>query len=169
MTKLRQYPEFGNSGSNLCCTRFRNLSYIRVRDNDAGAAIGSQPAGTVWVVVDGGTKNDIARRIYSAKTGGVPTFGDETITFNDSKGYPRQSTSVVHLSKRFISKVLSSAVLVLTSAQTMLLHSFNKLLLITSIPCSQVNQLFGQTCLPLMTATMFIEVDSLFFGLAANL
>lgn len=65
-----------------------DLEYIRIRDNDTAAPIGEQPSGTVMVVVDGGTKNDIARRIYRAKTGGVPTFGNIEITVNDSKGWP---------------------------------------------------------------------------------
>lgn len=66
-----------------------NLDYIRVRDNDTDAAIGSQPANTIWVVVDGGTVNDIARRIYDNKAGAVPTYGDVVSTFKDSKGYPK--------------------------------------------------------------------------------
>ena len=146
-----------------------NLSYIRVRDNDTGAAIGSQPAGTIWVVVDGGTKNDIARRIYSAKTGGVPTFGDETITFNDSKGYPktinfsRSSEQEIYIKgtfKRRAGSNISSndAAAQLQQAAADYLNSLQ--------PGESV--VWSNLFAPLMTATMFIEVDSLFFGLAAN-
>ncbi|HEI0612418.1 TPA: baseplate J/gp47 family protein [Escherichia coli] len=64
-----------------------DLTYVRIRDNDTGATIGTQPTGTVWVVVDGGTQNDIARRIYDKKPGGVPTYGNISVAVKDSKGY----------------------------------------------------------------------------------
>ena len=67
-----------------------NLDYVRIRDNDTGAAIGAQPSGTIYVVVDGGTVNDIAKRIYQNKAGGVPTFGKVEATIKDSKGYPKK-------------------------------------------------------------------------------
>lgn len=66
-----------------------DLSYIRIRDNDTKEAIGEQPPNTIWVVVDGGTINDIARKIYENKAGGVPTYGDISVQVKDSKGYPK--------------------------------------------------------------------------------
>lgn len=146
-----------------------NLTYIRIRDNDTGAAIGSQPAGTVWVVVDGGTKNDIARRIYNAKTGGVPTFGDQTITINDSKGYPhdikfsRSSNQEIYVKgtfKRRAGSNISSndAASQLQQATVNYLNSLN--------PGESV--VWSNLFAPLMNATMNLEVDTLFIGIAAN-
>ena len=66
-----------------------DLEYIRVRDNDTAQPIGEQPANTIWVVVDGGTVNDIARKIYENKAGGVPTYGNISVVLKDSKGYPK--------------------------------------------------------------------------------
>lgn len=66
-----------------------DLEYIRIRDNDTKEAIGEQPANTIWVVVDGGTVNDIARKIFENKAGGVPTYGSVSVTVKDSKGYPK--------------------------------------------------------------------------------
>lgn len=65
-----------------------DLEYIRIRDNDTHAPIGSQPPGTLYVVVDGGNPNEIARRIYEGKTGGVPTHGEVSVEVKDSKGNP---------------------------------------------------------------------------------
>lgn len=66
-----------------------NLDYVRIRDNDTKEPMGEQPANTIWVVVDGGTVNDIGRRIFENKAGGVPTFGDVQVNLKDSKGYPK--------------------------------------------------------------------------------
>lgn len=65
-----------------------NLDYIRIRDNDTTTDIGSQPGNTIYVVVDGGTVNDIARQIYENKAGAVPTYGAISAVVKDSKGYP---------------------------------------------------------------------------------
>lgn len=146
-----------------------NLDYLRIRDNDTGAAIGTQPAGTIFVVVDGGTKNDIARRIYNSKTGGVPTFGTESITINDSKGYPhtikfsRSSSTEIYVKgtfKRRTGSNISSndAIAELKQAAVDYLNSLQ--------PGESVtwSYMFG----PLTESTPNIEIDSLFIGVAAN-
>lgn len=146
-----------------------NLDYLRIRDNDTGAAIGTQPAGTIFVVVDGGTKNDIARRIYNSKTGGVPTFGNESITINDSKGYPhtihfsRSSGTEIYVKgtfKRRNGSNISSndAIAELKQAAVDYLNSLQ--------PGESVtwSYMFG----PLTESTPNIEIDSLFIGVAAN-
>jgi len=66
-----------------------DLEYVRVRDNDTTSPIGNQPANSIYVVVDGGTVNDIARKIYTAKPGGVPTYGKIETKIKDSKGYEK--------------------------------------------------------------------------------
>lgn len=146
-----------------------NLEYIRIRDNDTGAAINGQPNGTVFVVVDGGTKNDIARRIYNAKTGGVPTYGTESIVVNDSKGYPhtikfsRSSGTDIYVKGTFKrrpgSNISSNAAA--QHLQTAMVDHLNSLQPGQSVIWST---LFA----PLMDATNNIQVDSLFIGLAAN-
>lgn len=146
-----------------------DIDYIRVRDNDTDAAIGSQPPGTVFVVVDGGTSNDIARRIYNAKTGGVPTHGDIEITINDSRGYPhpikfsrpvRTPIYVKGTFRRRASANISSndAAERLQEAAINYLNSLQ--------PGDDVvwSNMFG----PIMSAVQYIEVDSLFIGLSAN-
>lgn len=146
-----------------------NLTYIRIRDNDTGSPIGTQPAGTIWVVVDGGTKNDIARRIYDAKTGGVPTFGTQSIDIEDSKGYPhtikfdRSSNQEIYVKgtfKRRAGSNISSndAAKQLQQATIDYLNSLN--------PGEAV--VWSNIFAPLMAATMNIEVDTLFIGIAAN-
>ena len=146
-----------------------NLEYIRIRDNDTGAAIGGQPNGTVFVVVDGGTKNDIARRIYNAKTGGVPTYGTESIVVNDSKGYPhtikfsRSSGKDIYVKGTFKRRPGSniSSNDAAQHLQTAMVDHLNSLQPGQSVIWST---LFA----PLMYATNNIQVDSLFIGLAAN-
>lgn len=146
-----------------------DIDYIRVRDNDTDAAIGSQSPGTVFVVVDGGTSNDIARRIYNAKTGGVPTHGDIEITINDSRGYPhpikfsrpvRTPIYVKGTFRRRASANISSndAAERLQEAAINYLNSLQ--------PGDDVvwSNMFG----PIMSAVQYIEVDSLFIGLSAN-
>ena len=146
-----------------------NLEYIRIRDNDTGAAINGQPKGTVFVVVDGGTKNDIARRIYNAKTGGVPTYGTESIVVNDSKGYPhtikfsRSSGKDIYVKGTFKRRPGSniSSNDAAQHLQTAMVDHLNSLQPGQSVIWSA---LFA----PLMDATNNIQVDSLFIGLAAN-
>lgn len=146
-----------------------NLTYIRIRDNDTGVPIGTQPAGTIWVVVDGGTKNDIARRIYNAKTGGVPTFGTETIDITDSKGYPhtinfsRSSPQEIYVTgtfKRRPGSNISSndAATQLKDAAVAYLNSLS--------PGESV--LWSNMFQPLMKATKNLEVDTLFIGITAS-
>lgn len=146
-----------------------DIDYIRVRDNDTDAAIGSQPPGTIFVVVDGGTSNDIARRIYNAKTGGVPTHGDIEITINDSRGYPhpikfsrpvRTPIFVKGTFRRRASANISSndAAQRLQAAAITYLNSLQ--------PGDDVvwSNMFG----PIMSAVQYIEVESLFIGLSVN-
>ena len=146
-----------------------NLDYIRIRDNDTGSAIGAQPSGTIFVVVDGGTKNDIARRIYNAKTGGVPTFGAESINIADSKGYPhtikfsRSSNTEIFVKGTFKRRAGSnvSSNDAAKSLQEATISYLNSLQPGQSVIWSELFK-------PLMDATMYLEVDSLFIGLAAN-
>jgi uncharacterized phage protein gp47/JayE len=65
------------------------LEYIRIRDNDTDKQIGNQPPNSLYVVVDGGTVNDIAQRISERKAGGVPTYGTTSVTVYDVKGNPQ--------------------------------------------------------------------------------
>ena len=146
-----------------------NLDYIRIRDNDTGSAIGAQPSGTIFVVVDGGTKNDIARRIYNAKTGGVPTFGTESINIADSKGYPH----TIKFSRSSNTKVFVKGTFKRRAGSNVSSNDSAKSLQEATI--SYLNSLQpGQSVIwselfkPLMDATMYLEVDSLFIGLAAN-
>lgn len=146
-----------------------DLEYIRIRDNDTGVPIGTQPAGTIWVVVDGGTLNDIAQRIYDNKTGGVPTFGDQSITVVDSKGYPhtirldRSSSKQIYVTgtfRRMIGSNLSSTdvAFALQAAAMTYVNSLS--------PGEPVvwSYLFN----PLVTSTPGIEIDSLFIGTDPN-
>lgn len=146
-----------------------NLTYIRIRDNDTTAAIGAQPAGTIYVVIEGGTKNDIAQRIYGAKTGGIPTFGTESIDIKDSKGYPHtvkfsrptnQEIFVKGTFKRRTGSNISSndATAQLQQAAADYLNSRQ--------PGESV--IWSAMFAPLMSATMNLEVDTLFIGTSAN-
>lgn len=146
-----------------------DLDYVRIRDNDTGAPINSQPAGTIFVVVDGGTLNDIARRIYDNKTGGVPTYGSQAVTIKDSKGYPhvvkfsRSSAQTIYVTGTFRRMAGSNLASndVITTLQTAAMNYINSLQ-----PGSPVvwSYLFN----PLVTSTPGIEIDSLFIGITAN-
>lgn len=146
-----------------------NLTYIRIRDNDTGAAIGSQPAGTVYVVVDGGTKNDIARRIYNAKTGGVPTYGTESIVINDSKGYPHtikfSRTSRVNIFVKGTFKRRTGSNLSANDAADMIKQAAVDYLNALN-PGDAV--IWSNMFAPLTNAVQGIEIASLFIGLSAN-
>lgn len=146
-----------------------DLEYIRIRDNDTGATINEQPSGTIFVVVDGGTKNDIARRIFDKKPGGVPTYGSESITVKDSKGYPhiikfsRTSALDVYIKgtfRRLPGANLSSNDVVdnLKQATVEYINSLS--------PGSPVvwSYMFG----PLTSSTPGIQIDSLFIGVSSN-
>lgn len=146
-----------------------DLDYVRIRDNDTGAPINSQPAGTIFVVVDGGTLNDIARRIYDNKTGGVPTYGTQAVTIKDSKGYPhvvnfsRSSAQTIYVTGTFRRMAGSNLASndVITTLQAAAMNYINSLQ-----PGSPVvwSYLFN----PLVTSTPGIEIDSLFIGITAN-
>lgn len=146
-----------------------NLSYIRIRDNDTGVPIGTQPSGTVFVVIEGGTADEIARRIYSAKTGGVPTHGTTTVSIYDSKGYPhdvkfsRPEDATIYVSgtfKRRPGSNISSndAAKQLQAAMMNYINSLN--------PGDSV--IWSECFKPIMDATNGVQVDSLFIGLSAN-
>lgn len=146
-----------------------DLEYIRIRDNDTGASIGKQPAGTIFVVVDGGTKNDIARRIYETRTAGVPTYGAESVTITDSKGYPhvikfsRSSSQTIYVSgtfKRRAGANISSN----DAAENLRNATINYL---NSLQPGQ-SVIWSSLFSPLMASTPNIEIDSLFIGIAAN-
>lgn len=146
-----------------------DLPYVRIRDNDTGAAIGSQPAGTIFVVVDGGTENDIARRIYQTKTGGVPMHGDIEVELRDSKGYPkfikfsRSTRQEIYVSGTFRRR--AGANISANDAAQMLQEAMIEYINNLSPGESVVwSALFA----PLMSATTNLEIDSLFIGLSAN-
>lgn len=146
-----------------------SLTYIRIRDNDTNAAIGTQPAGTIWVVVDGGTKNDIAKRIYNSKTGGVPTFGSESVSITDSKGYPhvikfsRSSPQPIYVKGSFRRR--SGANISSNDAVTMLQDAVVNYL--NSLPPGG-SVVWASLFSPLMAAVANIEIVSLFIGISAN-
>ena len=146
-----------------------DIDYIRVRDNDTGSPIGSQPSGTVFVVVDGGTSNDIARRIYNAKTGGVPTHGDITITVTDSKGYPHD----IHFSRPTYTDIYVKGTFRRRANAN--LSSNDAIRQLTEATVNYLNSLQpGQSVVwsnmfaPIMAATQSLEIDSLFIGIAPN-
>lgn len=146
-----------------------DLEYIRIRDNDTGAAISGQPSGTIFVVVDGGTQNDIARRIYNAKTGGVPTYGTISVTINDSKGYPHvikfsRSTDTNIFVKGTFKRRANSNISSNDAAQHLQQAAIEYLGSLQPGQSVIWSAMFG----PLMDATIGLEVDSLFIGLAAN-
>ncbi|AWN08652.1 putative baseplate wedge protein [Erwinia phage Faunus] len=146
-----------------------DLDYVRIRDNDTGAPINGQPSGTIFVVVDGGAKNEIASVIYSKKAGGVPTYGTESVVITDRKGYPhtinfsRSSRTNIFISGTFRRMAGSnlSSVDVATSLQAAAMNYINSL-----SPGEPVvwSYMFG----PLVASTPGIEIDSLFFALTAN-
>lgn len=146
-----------------------DLAYIRIRDNDTGSPINGQPSGTIFVVVDGGTKNDIARRIFDKKPGGIPTYGTESITVKDSKGYPhvikfsRTTALNIYIKgtfRRLAGFNLSSNDVIsqLKDAATAYINGLT--------PGSPVvwSYLFD----PLVRSTTGIQIDTLFIGIAAN-
>lgn len=146
-----------------------NLSYIRIRDNDTGAPIGTQPSGTVFVVVEGGTEDEIARRIYSSKTGGVPTHGTTSVSIYDSKGYPheikfsRPEDATIYVTgtfKRRPGSNISSndAARQLQAAMMEYINSLN--------PGDSV--IWSECFKPIMDATNGVQVDSLFIGTSAS-
>ena len=146
-----------------------NLSYLRIRDNDTGAPIGTQPSGTVFVVVEGGTEDEIARRIYSSKTGGVPTHGTTSVSIYDSKGYPhevkfsRPEDATIYVTgtfKRRPGSNISSndAARQLQTAMMDYINSLN--------PGDSV--IWSECFKPIMDATNGVQVDSLFIGTSAS-
>ncbi len=146
-----------------------NLSYLRIRDNDTGAPIGTQPSGTVFVVVEGGTEDEIARRIYSSKTGGVPTHGTTSVSIYDSKGYPhevkfsRPEGATIYVTgtfKRRPGSNISSndAARQLQTAMMDYINSLN--------PGDSV--IWSECFKPIMDATNGVQVDSLFIGTSAS-
>ena len=146
-----------------------DIDYIRVRDNDTGSPIGNQPSGTVFVVVDGGTSNDIARRIYNAKTGGVPTYGDITITIADSKGYPHD----IHFSRPTYTDIYVKGTFRRRANAN--ISSNDAIRQLTDATIEYLNSLQpGQSVVwsnmfaPIMAATQYLEIDSLFIGIAPN-
>ncbi|WAX24591.1 hypothetical protein QNH05_gp76 [Escherichia phage vB_EcoM_DE15] len=146
-----------------------DIDYIRVRDNDTGSPIGNQPSGTVFVVVDGGTSNDIARRIYNAKTGGVPTYGDITITVADSKGYPHD----IHFSRPTYTDIYVKGTFRRRANAN--ISSNDAIRQLTDATIEYLNSLQpGQSVVwsnmfaPIMAATQYLEIDSLFIGIAPN-
>lgn len=146
-----------------------DIDYIRVRDNDTGSPIGNQPSGTIFVVVDGGTSNDIARRIYNAKTGGVPTYGDITITVADSKGYPHD----IHFSRPTYTDIYVKGTFRRRANAN--ISSNDAIRQLTDATIEYLNSLQpGQSVVwsnmfaPIMAATQYLEIDSLFIGIAPN-
>lgn len=146
-----------------------DLEYIRIRDNDTAVAMGSQPAGTIFVVVDGGTDNDIARKIFAKKPGGIPTYGSTSVTIKDIKGNPktinfsRSSPTNVFVKGTF--KRLPGSNLSAQDVATTLKDA----------AAAYINDLSpGEPLVwsylfePLLVAAGAIQIDTLFIGLAAN-
>lgn len=146
-----------------------NLPYIRIRDNDTDAAIGSQPAGTVYAVVGGGTADEIGRRLFSVKPGGVSTHGSIVAQVFDSKGYPHDirfsrpqplSIYVKGTFKRRLGSNISSNDAAKTLTTAMMNH------LATLQPGESV--IWSECFAPLMESTQFLQIDSLLIGISSN-
>lgn len=58
----------------------------RVRENDNITVVGGLPAKSIAPIVAGGTDSDVALAILETKAGGIESFGDTTITIEDSRG-----------------------------------------------------------------------------------
>lgn len=146
-----------------------DLSYVRIRDNDTGSPIGAQPSGTIFVVVDGGTTNEIARAIFEKKAAGIPTFGTTVVPVKDSRGYSRDikfsrsSDSNVFIKgtfKRLPGANLSSNDVAITLQEAAMEY-------VNSLSPGEPlvwSYLFN----PLLRAGGQIQIDSLFIGLSAN-
>ena len=61
---------------------------ILVIDNDNNVAVDGVPPYTFLTVVEGGTEQQVAERIYRGKPAGIQSFGDIEVEVRDSKGYP---------------------------------------------------------------------------------
>lgn len=146
-----------------------DLSYIRIRDNDTGSSIGDQPTGSIFIVVDGGTKNDIAQRIFDKKTAGVQTFGSESVIVKDSKGYPkeirfsRSSLEPVYISGKF--RRLPGSNLGSNDVVLNLKEAVSKYINGLS-PGAPV--VWSYIFSPLLESSPGIQIDSLYIGLEEN-
>lgn len=146
-----------------------NLSYVRIRDNDTAAAIGEQPANTLWVVVDGGTVNDIAKSIYHAKTGAVPTYGDISTNVTDSKGFPhtikfsrtKRVNTYFNIKARRLPTANLSSNDVKINIQTAVTEYINSLQPGAPVAWSYLIQ-------PILASTTGIQVDQITIGLSAS-
>lgn len=56
-----------------------NVTQAKVYQNRTGSAVNGIPAHTIWVVVEGGDKDDIGRVIYNNLPPGIPMKGSETV------------------------------------------------------------------------------------------
>lgn len=65
------------------------LEFVTIIENDTASDLQGQPSGTFQVVVDGGAESEIAKVISVNKALGMRTFGNTSVTINDSKGYPK--------------------------------------------------------------------------------
>lgn len=146
-----------------------NLKYVRIRDNDTKAYIGSQPPNTIWVVVDGGVGSEIARAIYASKTGGVPTFGNESLFVQDSKGYPHQIAYSRTTNQNIYLKVSARRL------PTANLNSNDVKLNIQAAVADYINSLqpgapvaWSFLVQPILNSTSGIQVDDIEIGVAAN-
>ncbi len=64
------------------------VTAVSIVVNNTMAPIGSQPAKSFQVVVNGGTPADIARAIYTAGGAGIETYGTSSETYVDPDGEP---------------------------------------------------------------------------------
>ena len=60
------------------------VSNVSVVENDTAATVNSIPPHGIHVIVQGGDEDDIAEAIALTKTTGVPTYGDEDISYYDT-------------------------------------------------------------------------------------
>lgn len=146
-----------------------DLDYIRVRDNDTTDSIGAQPANTIWVVVDGGTVNDIAKRIFENKAGGVPTYGDISVEIKDSKGYPK----TIRFSRT--TKVTTYYNIVVRRLPNANLSSNDVVIAVQDAVAAYVNSLqpgapvvWSYIVPEILSATKGIQIDLVQVGLAAS-
>lgn len=80
------------------------LEYVAIIENDTAVEIAGQPSGTFQVIVDGGAESEIAKVISTNKAVGVRTFGNVSVTINDSKGYPK----VINFSRSVATEIFAT-------------------------------------------------------------
>lgn len=171
--RVRRDKTTAISGSSFIEAMYANLvdldlHYIRIRDNDTEESIGKQPPHSIYVVVDGGVDNEIAKKIFATKTAGIPTYGDVTVPVADSKGnyhsisFSRPTKKDIYISGKFKRRVGSlSSKDAEASIKEALIEYINKLL-----PGSPV--VWSYLFTPIAMNVAGVEITELFIGFDAS-